>query len=29
MDAETLLFHTETRWLSEGNMLARLFDLKE
>ncbi|XP_025192117.1 protein ZBED8-like [Melanaphis sacchari] len=31
MDAEheTLLFHTETRWLSKGNMLARLFELRE
>ncbi|XP_050065774.1 protein ZBED8-like [Aphis gossypii] len=26
---ETLLFHTEVRWLSEGNMLARLFSLKK
>jgi len=31
MDAEheTLLFHTETRWLSKGNMLARLFELRQ
>ncbi|XP_072401679.1 protein FAM200C-like [Diabrotica undecimpunctata] len=27
-DQETLLFHTEFRWLSKGNMLARLFNLK-
>jgi DNA-binding Xre family transcriptional regulator len=26
---ETLLFHTEVLWLSKGNMLARLFSLKE
>jgi|UniRef100_A0A2S2QN63 hypothetical protein len=26
---ETLLFHTETRWLSKENILARLFDLRE
>ncbi|KAL4097691.1 hypothetical protein QTP88_022423 [Uroleucon formosanum] len=26
---ETLLFHTKVRWLSKGNMLARLFSLKE
>lgn len=26
---ETLLFHNEVRWLSKGNMLARLFSLKE
>jgi len=24
---ETLLFHTEVRWLSKGNMLARLYSL--
>jgi hypothetical protein len=24
---ETLLFHTETSWLSNGNMVARLFEL--
>jgi len=31
MDAEheTLLFHAETRWLSKGNMLARLFEFRE
>ncbi|XP_072376760.1 protein FAM200A-like [Diabrotica undecimpunctata] len=27
-DQETLLFHTEVRWLFKGNMLARLFNLK-
>lgn len=27
-DQETLLFHTEVRWLSKGNMIARLFNLK-
>lgn len=27
-DQETLLFHTDVRWLSKGNMLARLFNLK-
>jgi len=26
---ETFLFHTEVRWLSKGNMLARLFSLKK
>lgn len=26
---KTLLFHTEVRWLSKGNMLARLFMLKD
>ncbi|KAK9686133.1 hypothetical protein QE152_g37414 [Popillia japonica] len=27
-DQETLLFHTDVRWLSKGNMLGRLFNLK-
>lgn len=26
---EALLFHTEVRWLSKGNMLERLYELKE
>jgi hypothetical protein len=26
---ETFLFHTETIWPSKGNILARLFDLRE
>lgn len=25
---ETLLFHTEVRWLSKGNMLSRLYELR-
>ncbi|KAF2348878.1 protein of unknown function DUF4371 [Trinorchestia longiramus] len=27
-DYKTLLFHTEVRWLSKGNMLCRLYELK-
>ncbi|CAG5015817.1 unnamed protein product [Parnassius apollo] len=26
---KTLLFHTEVRWLSKGNMLTRLFELRD
>lgn len=26
---KTLLFHTEVRWLSKGNMLGRLFELRD
>jgi hypothetical protein len=26
---ETLLFHTEVRWLSKGNMLSRLYQLRK
>ncbi|XP_057654750.1 protein FAM200C-like [Diorhabda carinulata] len=28
-DNKTLLFHTEVRWLSKGNMLGRLFELRD
>ncbi|KAG6937314.1 zinc finger BED-type containing 9 [Chelydra serpentina] len=28
-DHKILLFHTEVRWLSKGNMLSRLFELKD
>lgn len=28
-DHEALLFHTNVRWLSKGNMLKRLYELKE
>lgn len=28
-DHEALLFHTEVRWLSKGNMLGRLYELRE
>ena len=26
---EALLFHTNVRWLSKGNMLGRLYELRE
>lgn len=26
---KTLLFHTEERWLSKGNMLTRLYELRD
>ena len=31
MDADhtALLYHTQVRWLSKGNMLSRIFDLRE
>ncbi|XP_046671048.1 protein FAM200B-like [Homalodisca vitripennis] len=28
-DHKTLLFHTEVRWLSKGNLLGRLFELRD
>ncbi|CAH1956318.1 unnamed protein product [Acanthoscelides obtectus] len=28
-DHKLLLFHTDVRWLFKGNMLARLYELKE
>ncbi|KAF2351995.1 hypothetical protein FHG87_017247, partial [Trinorchestia longiramus] len=28
-DCKTLLFHTEVCWLSKGNMLSRLYELKD
>jgi hypothetical protein len=28
-DHETLLFHTSVRWLSKGNMLARVYEMRE
>ena len=28
-DHETLLFHTSVRWLSTGNVVARVYEMRE
>ena len=28
-DHETLLFHTSVRWLSKGNVVARVYEMRE